>query len=103
MTYDPSDLEARREARRIGDETLWALWDIVCRRGDNDRLWEIPGDLGQQGDGTGLLAILRSQVIAPGRAAIEAAERAADELEQRIEERKRRVIGPNYRPTNQVE
>lgn len=98
MTDHPTDAEGRARARRIGDQSLWDLWDIVRRRGDADRLWEIPGDLAAFGDGTALADIIERQILEPAEQATAKARADLARLRADIEERKRRVIGPNYRP-----
>lgn len=95
---DISDAEGRHRAQRIGDQMLWALWDIVRSRGDADRLFEVPGDLGSFGDGTALATVIERQIVEPAERAAAQARADLERLRADIEDRKRRVIGPHYRP-----
>lgn len=95
---DLSDAEGRHRAQRIGDQALWALWDIVRSRGDADRLFEVPGDLNAFGDGTALATIVERHIVEPAERAAAQARADLEQLRADIEARKRRVIGPNYRP-----
>lgn len=93
-----SDAEGRGRVRRIGDRAIWALWEIVRDRGDADQEWAVPGDLAALGDGTALATILEKQVVEPAERAAAQARADLAQLRADIEDRKRRVIGPNYQP-----
>ncbi len=99
---DLSDAEVRKRVRDTADRHVYAVHDLIRRRTDRDVMWEIPGDLDKNGDGTGLIAIYRQQILGPERAELERAEAELQQIERAIEERKRRLIGPTYRPAGQT-
>lgn len=93
-----TDRQVRDRVRQIADRHLFSMIDLVRRRADADGLWEPPGDLAEWGDGSGLVAIYRQQVLAPAREALERAESELAGLVAAVEAEKRRKIGPGYRP-----
>ena len=103
MTGRLSDAEVRERVRRIGDRYLLALAEVLRRRTDRDGGWEVPGDLDQYGDGSGLAAILDQQIIGPVLAATEQAAGELAELREAVEADKRRRFGPGYRPSGSEE
>lgn len=98
MPEELTDRQVRDRVRQIADRHLFSMVDLVRRRADSDGMWEPPGDLAEWGDGSGLVAIYRQQVLAPAREALERAESEIAELVEAVEEQKRRRIGPGYRP-----
>jgi hypothetical protein len=93
-----TDLEARRRARQIVDRLLFDVADVAQRRTDADGLWATPPDMAGQGDGSGLLAVAEGQVFGPLERALGRARADAARLRVEMEDRKRRMLGENYRP-----
>lgn len=101
IVSDLSDAEARKQIQDSADRHLYAAHALIRRRTDQDIIWEIPGDLNAYGDGIGLIAIYRQQILGPERAELERAEAELRQIEEAIEDRKRRVIGPGYQPNTE--
>lgn len=95
---DLSDADARRQVRDSADRLAYNAYDVIQRRTDRDVLWSVPGDLAEHGDGTGLAHVYEQQLINPLQELLDRARAEVAQVREAIEERKRRVIGPNYRP-----
>lgn len=97
---DPAtDPAVRRRVQRALDDLLAAARDVAARYSDKEGFYAAPDPVSDVGDVTGLIAAGHNQVVSRLQDQLDETRRVMREVYAELDDYKRSIIGPGYKPT----